>query len=176
MDSHGTSHNLGAEHHRGMSRGSADQTTLNGGADGHENATITHPKDVEKVDIDKLDDTKPPLVTLRTFIMAVSTAMGGFIFGYDTGQISGFLEMQVFLERFGEQDSTGKYSFSNVRSGLIVGLLSIGTLIGALVAAPLSNKFGRRMCIPWWALIFAIGVTIQIAVDSGQWVGIVIGR
>jgi SP family sugar:H+ symporter-like MFS transporter len=50
--------------------------------------------------------------------------------GYDTGQISGFLEMRVFLERFGLPTSnlaeypTGYY-FTNVRSGLIVGLVWI---------------------------------------------------
>jgi SP family sugar:H+ symporter-like MFS transporter len=102
--------------------------------------------------------------------------MGGFIFGYDTGQISGFLEMQVFLEMFGQQRDNGQYYFTNVRSGLIVGLLSIGTLIGCLVAAPLSNRFGRRTCIPFWSLVFCIGVTIQIAVQNGQWVGIVMGK
>lgn len=32
-----------------------------------------------------------PHVTLRTVFMAILVAMGGFIFGYDTGQISGFL-------------------------------------------------------------------------------------
>jgi len=48
--------------------------------------------------------------------------------GYDTGQISGFLEMQVFLERFGTPvavDKTNQYGyhFTNVRSGLIVGMV-----------------------------------------------------
>ena len=48
----------------------------------------------------------------------------GFIFGYDTGQISGFLGMKNFQERFGQKDSTGDgYHFSNVRSGLIVALV-----------------------------------------------------
>jgi SP family sugar:H+ symporter-like MFS transporter len=60
--------------------------------------------------------------------MAMLVAMGGFIFGYDTGQISGFLEMDVFLRRFGEyvgvsDNSPSGYAFSNVRSGLIVGLV-----------------------------------------------------
>jgi len=123
-----------------------------------------------------LDDGPVPRVTIRTVVMAVIAAMGGFIFGYDTGQISGFLEMDNFLQRFGQEHADGTLYFSNVRSGLIVALLSIGTLIGALLAAPLANKIGRRASIPWWCLIFVIGVTIQIAVADGQWVGIVMGR
>lgn len=79
--------------------------------------------------------------------------------------------MQVFLQRFGELDPAGKYYFSNVRSGLIVAMLSIGTLLGCLISAPLSNRWGRRTCIPFWCIIFAVGVTIQIAVADGEWVG-----
>ncbi|KAG9244846.1 MFS sugar transporter-like protein [Calycina marina] len=126
---------------------------------------------------------KVPAVTFRTVFMTLLVAMGGFIFGYDTGQISGFLEMRVFLERFGiptavtDTNETGYY-FSNVRSGLIVGLLSIGTLIGSLIAGPLANKFGRKWCIPPWCLVFSVGVVIQLAVGSGgsMWIGIVMGR
>ena len=44
-------------------------------------------------------------------------------FGYDTGQISGFLEMPNFLTRFGQtRPNEGPY-FSDVRSGLIVALV-----------------------------------------------------
>lgn len=74
-----------------------------------------------------------PTITGRTVVMAILVAMGGFIFGYDTGQISGFLEMPVFLQRFGQPTTdlatypTG-YRFSNVRSGLIVGLVSFSPL------------------------------------------------
>lgn len=69
-------------------------------------------------------DTPIPLFTIRSFIMGIFVSMGGFLFGYDTGQISGFLEMKNFLRRYGELGSDGTYQFSNVRSGLIVGLVS----------------------------------------------------
>lgn len=69
-------------------------------------------------------DTPIPLLTWRSALMGVFVSMGGFLFGYDTGQISGFLEMENFLERYGEQGPDGTYKFSNVRSGLIVGLVS----------------------------------------------------
>lgn len=74
------------------------------------------------------NDAPVRLLTARTFVMTILAAMGGFIFGYDTGQISGFLAMEVFLTRFGQNSSTGYY-FTNVRSGLIVGLVSDAILV-----------------------------------------------
>jgi SP family sugar:H+ symporter-like MFS transporter len=70
-------------------------------------------------------DTPIPLLTWRSALMGLFVSMGGFLFGYDTGQISGFLEMKNFLERYGQKASDGTYEFSNVRSGLIVGLVSV---------------------------------------------------
>lgn len=72
--------------------------------------------------------------------MVLIVSIGGLIFGFDTGQISGFLSMPDFLNRFGDlpPKNGGAVSFanpmqfSNVRSGTIVGLLSIGTLFGAI--------------------------------------------
>jgi SP family sugar:H+ symporter-like MFS transporter len=72
-----------------------------------------------------LVDTPIPLLTWRSFVMGILVSMGGFIFGYDTGQISGFLEMKDFLERFGEPGPNGKYHFTNARSGVIVALVSV---------------------------------------------------
>lgn len=107
--------------------------------------------------------------------MGVLISMGGLIFGYDTGQISGFLEMPDFLERFGQKDSTGEPYFSDVRSGLIVALLSIGTLFGALVAAPIADKIGRRLSVSFWSIIVSIGFVIQIAANTA-WYQVMIGR
>ncbi|MCJ1394131.1 hexose transporter hxt1 [Xylographa bjoerkii] len=123
------------------------------------------------------DRSVPPLITWRVFAMGILVSMGGLIFGYDTGEISGFLTMKNFLEEFGTYDpNTGTYAFSDVRSGLIVAMLSIGTLIGALVAAPIANAIGRKLSISFWCLVFMVGLVVQIATPNGKWYEIVVGR
>ncbi|KAE8150473.1 monosaccharide transporter [Aspergillus avenaceus] len=123
-----------------------------------------------------LVDTHIPLLTWRSFVMGVFVSMGGFLFGYDTGQISGFLEMENFLERYGERDTDGSYHFSNARSGLIVALLSIGTLMGALVAAPIADRVGRKWSISAWCIMLCVGITIQISSPTGKWYQVAMGR
>ena len=102
-------------------------------------------------------NSKAPSITMRTIIMATLVAMGGFIFGYDTGQISGFLEMRVFLERFGEKTAVTEktphgYYFTNVRSGLIVALVSCFSFLFSrarrltLIAV---NWYSHRMSDRW---------------------------
>lgn len=72
----------------------------------------------------ELIDTPVPLLTWRAVVMAILVSMGGFIFGYDTGQISGYLQMNDFLYNFGQYNAAkGAYEFTNVRSGLITGLV-----------------------------------------------------
>lgn len=68
-------------------------------------------------------ETPVPFVTWRTLALGAFISIGGIIFGYDTGQISGFLEMHDFKKRFGQPQGDGSYKFNNVRSGLIVSLV-----------------------------------------------------
>jgi hypothetical protein len=54
-----------------------------------------------------------------------------------------------FAERFGERDAqTGEFAFSDVMSSLIAVMLSIGMLIGGLVAAPAAGwNWTANVCV-----------------------------
>ena len=73
-------------------------------------------------------------------------ALGGLLFGYDTGVISGAI---LYI-----QDDLGTNAFLN---GLIVSGLLIGAMIGAGTAGPLSDRLGRRNLILIAAVIFSVG-------------------
>ncbi|KAK7731298.1 hexose transporter hxt5 [Botryosphaeria dothidea] len=109
----------------------------------------------------------PPIA----FIMGAIASMGGFMFGYESGQISGIMAMSDFISRFA--DSNG--NFSPARNGTIVGLLCIGTLLGCLISAPLADKIGRKLSISFWAFFYIIGVIIEITSDQ-VWAQFAVGR
>jgi MFS transporter, SP family, sugar:H+ symporter len=80
--------------------------------------------------------------------------------------------MPNFLQLFGNKPGP---AFSNVRSGTIVAMLSIGTLIGAIVAAPIADGIGRKYSIVFWNIVFCVGMIVQIATVS-TWYQIAVGR
>ncbi|EPQ53105.1 hypothetical protein GLOTRDRAFT_79159 [Gloeophyllum trabeum ATCC 11539] len=111
--------------------------------------------------------TRVPLVAI---VLGAVASIGGFMFGYESGQISGFVQMSDFIDRFGEN---GK--FSAAREGTIVGLLSIGTLLGCFISAPMADRFGRKYTISFWAFFYIIGVIIEIT-SNKVWVQFAMGR
>jgi SP family sugar:H+ symporter-like MFS transporter len=87
------------------------------------------------------DEGRVPWVTWRSLTLGAFVSIGGIIFGYDTGQISGFLEMNNYKQRYG-QFRNGEWAFSNVRSGLIVSMVSLH-IQRALTHLTWLNKRGR---------------------------------
>lgn len=54
--------------------------------------------------------------------------------------------------------------------------MSIGTLIGALVGAPIADRIGRKWSISFWCIILCVGVTVQISSSQGKWYQVAVGR
>lgn len=108
------------------------------------------------------------LIGGMTIFVAIFASMGGFLFGYDTGQISGLQEMPDFINRFGTEPAGpgavagATKQFNSWLIGLIVSLLSVGTAIGVLIGAPMADKFGRRKAMLYETIVFDIGVIIQV--------------
>ena len=90
---------------------------------------------------------------------AAITALGGLLFGYDTGVVSGAL---LFLHT----------SFGNVSSfdkELVTGLLLVGAAVGAFGSGRLSDRIGRRPVILLTASVFVAGV-LGAAFSPELWV------
>jgi sugar porter (SP) family MFS transporter len=90
---------------------------------------------------------------------AAITALGGLLFGYDTGVVSGAL---LFLHT----------SFGNVTSfdkELVTGLLLVGAAVGAFGSGRLSDRIGRRPVILLTASVFVVGV-LGAAFSPALWI------
>jgi len=86
----------------------------------------------------------------RVIAAAAITALGGLLFGYDTGVVSGAL---LFLK-------TSFGGLSNFQEELVTSLLLVGAMIGAIVAGRLSDKIGRKRTVLGTALVFIVGVAL----------------
>jgi len=94
----------------------------------------------------------PGHATVRRHVLgtAAVTALGGLLFGYDTGVVSGAL---LFLKK----DFGGLSSF---QQELVTSLLLIGAMAGALLAGRVADRIGRRPTIMITAAIFVVGVLL----------------
>src|ERR1700728_3160860 len=92
----------------------------------------------------------PRRVRRNVAVSAAITALGGLLFGYDTGVVSGAL---LFVKK----DFGGLSSF---KQELVTSLLLVGAIIGALAAGRVSDKIGRRPTVLITALVFIVGVLL----------------
>lgn len=97
------------------------------------------------------------------YVIAGVAALGGLLFGYDTGVISGAL---LFIRQV--------MSLSPTLQGIVVAIALAGATIGAAVAGYLSDRMGRRRVILGAGLLFIAGALIS-AVAQGVLV-LLIGR
>ncbi|CCF55990.1 hypothetical protein KAFR_0A05550 [Kazachstania africana CBS 2517] len=118
---------------------------------------------------------KPASAYITVSIMCIMIAFGGFVFGWDTGTISGFVNQTDFLRRFGELDSEGVPYLSKVRTGLVVSIFNIGCAIGGIILAKAGDMYGRKKGLIIVVVIYIVGQVICIA-SVKAWYQYFIGR
>lgn len=123
-----------------------------------------------------MTETKNNSNMFRVFAIGLTIALGGFIFGYDTGAISAMVNMPKYIEAIGEYDpALGSYAIPSWRSGLIVGGVSIGGLIGSFVFGRLAEKKGRKNGLAIANILVVAAVVFQ-AVGYKSWEAVFVGR
>jgi len=85
---------------------------------------------------------------IRPFVLlaAAIAALGGLLFGYDTGVISGAI---LFVNK--------DFGLKPELSGFVVAVVTIGCIIGAGTAGYFADRFGRRWSLLAAGIIFGIG-------------------
>src|ERR1700745_616834 len=95
--------------------------------------------------LEELDSRIP---TNFYWYLAVLACVGGFLFGYDTAHIGSALD---FIP----------YHLSSFWTGYLVAGASLGAGAGALLAGPLTDRFGRKTLLVTDAAIYAIGALLS---------------
>lgn len=73
-------------------------------------------------------------------------ALGGLLFGYDTGSISGAI---LFIEK--------QLSLNSWQQGCVVSAVLLGAILGAVTIGPFSDRYGRRKLLMVTSIIFFVG-------------------
>ena len=83
----------------------------------------------------------------KTFLLLITavSALGGLLFGYDTGVING---AQFYLSKY--------FELNDALKGWVVGSALLGCFIGAIIAGPLSIKIGRKYSLIISAVLFTL--------------------
>ncbi len=89
------------------------------------------------------------------YIAALFAALGGLLFGYDTGVISGAL---IFIKR--------EFGLTTAAEEIVVSGVLLGATIGAIVGGKAADLFGRRRVLLVTAAIFGIGALASAMAPS----------
>jgi len=107
----------------------------------------------------------------NVMVTAATAGLAGLLFGYDTGVIAGAL-LQI----------TPDFGLGSFQSGLVVGAVPIGAVLGAWFASRGADRHGRRTLILLAGIVFVVGAIVSalspdtfVLVVSRVVIGVAIG-
>jgi MFS transporter, SP family, galactose:H+ symporter len=84
-----------------------------------------------------------------TYLVAAIAAIGGMLFGYDIGVISG-----------AENLLTSSFHLSSGAEEVAIAAVLIGAVVGGVLGGPMANRFSRRYTLLAMAILYAIGAIL----------------
>jgi MFS transporter, SP family, arabinose:H+ symporter len=109
---------------------------------------VSEAKEAEPSGRSVLEELDSRIPTGFYWYLAVLACIGGFLFGYDTSNIGSALG---FIP----------YHLSSFETGYLVAGASLGAAAGALIAGPLTDRFGRKSLLVGDAVIYAVGAILS---------------
>jgi SP family galactose:H+ symporter-like MFS transporter len=92
------------------------------------------------------------------YLAAAISGLGGMLFGYDIGVISGAI---LFIKK--------QFSLSSGREEIVVSSVLLGCLAGALVGGILADRIGRRKLLLVTAVVFILGAIGSALAPGAAW-------
>jgi len=106
--------------------------------------------------------TPPTPINLRYLLpICLVATLGGLLFGYDTGVISGAIE-----------PLTARFALGDFMKGWVSGCVLLGAAAGVLAVGSLSDRFGRRLPLYLSAILFCASA-VGTALPQEIWIFIV---
>lgn len=91
----------------------------------------------------------------NTYFVAMIATMGGMLFGFDISSMSAIVGTNQYIEYFNNPHG--------VQQGAIGSALAAGSVVGSVIAGPISDFMGRRDSIAFACIFWLIGTAIQTA-------------
>lgn len=92
------------------------------------------------------------------YLATAISALGGMLFGYDTGVISGAI---LFIEQ--------EFSLTAGIEEVVVSSVLVGALVGAVIGGSLADRFGRRILLIFTAVVFGLGAIGAALAPGTAW-------
>lgn len=105
------------------------------------------------------------------------SAIGALCYGYDNTYFNGILAMREFKDDYGTRhDEDGKPALASSFQAVTASSIYIGDLIGALLSAPINDRWGRKATFWLASLCILVGGICQVADTIHHQGIIVLGR
>jgi len=105
-----------------------------------------------------VENKAKPEVKAFVYVAVAVAAIGGLLFGYDTGVISGAI---LFIKK--------QFALSTTLEEIVVSAVLAGAVLGAILGGALTDRFGRRKVIILAGIIFTVSAIGTALAPTVAW-------